>query len=215
MAKTLSDVATIVRKVTARMDGSIGDQTIYRYINDFYQLEMGQDVRLFELNSFYEFNTVASTDTYSVDMDAASGIGYSILSGPSFASGFDLSFWVSPETFYAKWPATQDYEEQRPVDVLWYDNTLTFRAPPDDAYEIKITSYKINATLDVTGTGSDEIIEDYWFRYIAYGASLDILADAGEFEKVSQVAPIFERYKDLVNARTYTQLRSKVAVRNF
>jgi hypothetical protein len=212
MAKTLDNIADIVRKVAARKDQSILDATIFGYINDFYQLEMGQDLRLFDERSFYEFDTVASTDEYSVDMDATTGIGYSLLSGPAWVDGFTVQFHISPQTFFAQWPETQTYTEQRPTDILWYDNTLTFRGPPDDAYSVKITSYKINSTID---EASDEIAEDYWFRYIAYGAALDILADAGEFEKVGQVMPMFERYKDLVNARNYSQMQSKIAIRNF
>lgn len=215
MAKTLENVAAIVRKITARLDGSISDETIYTYINDFYQLEMGQELRLFDSRGFYEFDLVASTDTYAIDMDAAVGIGYSLLSAPVWIDGFEVNFYVTPETFFAIWPETQDYTEQRPTDVLWYNNILTFRGPPDDDYPVKITAYEINDALDVTGSGSDEIGEDYWFRYLAYGAALDILADGGEFEKISQVVPLFERYKDLVESRNYNQMQSKVAIRNF
>jgi len=209
MAKTLSDVADIVKKVTGRTDQSVSVNTIYDYINDFYQHIAGQEVRLFENNSFYTFNTVASTDEYSIDL---STIGYSILKDPVYVDGYRVSFYVHPEVFFAKWPETQTYDEQRPEDVLWYDNKLTFRAPPDDAYEVKIAAYTINAELD---DASDNLQEDYWFRYIAYGAAIDLLADSGEFDKVSQVMPIFERYKSIVNARTYTQLKETKTIRNF
>jgi len=212
--KTLGDIAEIVKKVTGRTDQSVSINTIYTYVNDFYQQIAGQELRLFENNSFYEFSTVASIDEYSIDL---SSIGYSILSKPAYIGGsgypgYDLDFHIHPSIFYARWPDTQDYTEQRPTDVLWYDNKLVFRAPPDDVYDVKITAYTINAELS---DPSDQIQEDYWFRYIAYGAALDLLGDAGEFEKVSQVMPLFERYKAIVNARTYTQMKERVAIRNF
>jgi len=213
MAKTLSDVAAIVRKVTARTDQSIGDQTIYGYIQDFYQLEMGQEIRLFDAHSWYEFATVASTDTYAINPTAT---GYSLLLEPAYIDSYRIDFHVDPAVFYSKWPDTQTYTEQRPTDVLYYNNELIFRAPPDDVYDVKIDAYKINTALfAVTGTGSEEIAEDYWWRYIAYGAALDMLADGGEFDKYAQVAPIFEKYKSMVNARTYSQIRETKAIRNF
>jgi len=214
MAKTLGDIATLVRKVTGRTDQSVLNATIFTYINDFYQQVAGQEMRLFENNSFYTFNTVASTDEYAIDL---SNIKYSILKKPAYIGetgfpGFPLDLHTDTLTFYARWPDTQLYTEQRPVDVLWYDNKLTFRAPPDAVYEVKIAAYTLNAELS---DSSDEIQEDYWFRYIAYGASIDLLADAGEFDKISQLMPHFERYKGIVNARTYTQIIEKQAIRNF
>ena len=64
-------------------------------------------------------------------------------------------------------------------------------------------------------TGSENIAEDFWFRYLAYGAAIDMLSDSGEFEKVAQVMPLFERYKGIVNARTYTQMKDDQPIRNF
>jgi hypothetical protein len=220
MSKTLSDLTTIVRKVTGRIDQSISDGTIFDYISDFYSLEFGQETRLFDQQGFYEFTTTASTDEYSIDMDAADPPGegeereikYSIFKEPVWVDGYRVNFYTDPTIFFAKWPETQTYTEQRPTDVLWYNNILTFRASPDDAYSVKITAYELNNKLTQS---SDVISEDYWFRYIAYGAALDLLADSGEFEKYAQVMPVFERYKSMVNARTYTQHQQKVVIRNF
>lgn len=212
MSKTLSDLETIVRKVTGRQDQSTSSATIFSAISDFYTLETGQELRLFDQQSFYEFTTTASTDEYSIDMDAVSGIGYSIFKDPVWVDGYRVDLYTDPCIFFALWPDTQDYTEQRPTSILWYDNKLTFRAPPDDAYDVKITAYKLNSELTQS---SDVIGKDYWFRYLAYGASLDMLADSCEFEKYGQVMPIFERYKDMVNARTYTQHQQRVVVRKF
>ena len=212
MTKTLSDIAAIVRKVTGRTDQSISNSTIFTYVNDFYQLEMSQDIRLFEDQSYYEFSTEDGTDEYAIDMDSVGGSGYSIFTEPVYVGGYRINFYTDPKIFFAKWPETQTYTEQRPVDVLWYNNTLVFRSIPDDAYEVKMSAYKINTAISES---SDVISEDYLWRYIAYGASLDILADGGEFEKYAQVMPIYERYKATVNARTYTQHKDRKVIRNF
>ena len=209
MTKTLRDVTTIVRNVTGRTDGSVSDNTIFAYITDFYQLIMGQEMRLFEGETYYTLNIDDSADEYPID---ASAIGYSILRDPVWIDGFRINFHTDPSIFFAKWPETQDYTKQRPIDVLWYDGMLTFRSPPDAVYEVKMRAYALNEPLT---EGDDSINEDYWFRYLAYGASIDLLGDVGEYEKVAQVMPLFERYKSLVNARTYTQLTTNEVIRKF
>lgn len=211
MSKTLSQVRDIVKKVTGRTDQSVSDDTIYDYIEDFYMLIMGQEMRIFDRRSFYEFDTAASTDEYPIDLPT---IGYSILEDPVWIDGFRINFYTDPLIFFSKWPETQDYTEQRPTDVLWYGGKLTFRSIPDAVYSVKIKAYIINAGFG-DKSGSENIAEDFWFRYLAYGAAIDLLSDSGEFEKVAQIIPLFERYKGIVNSRTYTQLKDRKVIRNF
>lgn len=213
MAKTIGDIKNIIRKVTGRTDQSVGDQTIYDYIQDFYQLEMGEEVRLFDMKSWYEFTLTASEYQYDADPDTT---GYNLLTNPVYVDGYRVNFYVDPILFYAKWPETQTYTEQRSTDVLYYNNELIFMPTPDDAYEVKIAAYSVNTALfSESASGSETIAEDYWWRYIAYGAALDILADGGEFEKYAQLMPIFERYKAMLNGRTYSQVSETKIIRNF
>lgn len=52
---------------------------------------------------------------------------------------------------------------------------------------------------------SSPIQNDYLWRYIAYGASRDLLNDYGETDKASSIAAAFNDYRSKVYARTYQQ----------
>lgn len=204
MSKTAGQIITIMRNVTGREDNTdsqFSDTVMLGYVNDFYQLIMGQEVRLFELNTWYEFTLTEDVDEYSIDLES---ISRSILKPPAYVGGFQVEWLQSPQMFYSIWPQTQTYEPTRPQYILYYDNKLIFRAPPNDEYEVKIAAYKINPSLlPSTGTNIDE---DYWWRYIAYGASIDLLSDYNELDRVAQLMPLFERYKAIVYSRTMTQM---------
>ncbi len=125
------------------------------------------------------------------------------INSPNFS--FDLWWFQDPGNFYARWPDRLNYTPQRPTAVLYYNNALTFRGPPDREYHIKIQAYK--EEVQFTAEGSLEA--DYLFRYLAYGASLDIFSDYGEMDKWAQIYPVYQRYRALVYARTNCQYQSQ------
>ncbi len=118
---------------------------------------------------------------------------------------FDLWWFQSPAEFYAHWPDRFNYTPQRPTAVLYYNNELTFRGPPDQEYHIKIQAY--HEEIEWNDDGS--LRSDYLFRYLAYGASLDIFSDFGEMDKWNQIFPVFQRYRALVYARTNCQYQNQ------
>jgi hypothetical protein len=219
MPKSGADIISILRNVTGRVDASdplFTDTVMLGYVNDFLSLEMPQEVRLYENKTWWEFNIDTSTaDPLPVDLEA---LGYSTLGGmayivdtnttvtPNTVNLFDLWWYQSPSVFYGLWPQQSPNTPQRPEGVLYYNNQLIFRSPPDRQYGVKIQAYKIESTL--TGTGS-EITSSYFWRYIAYGAALDIFSDYGEVDKYQATMPAFMRYKGLVYARTNQQLQSQ------
>jgi len=213
------EIITIMRNVTGRVDASdnlFSDNVMLGRINDFLGLIMPQDVRLYENKTWYEFSievdnddTTLFEDTYNIDLDV---LGYSTLGAVAYCSGFDLQWFQSPDLFYAKWPETQTYTPQRPVDVLYYNNQLIFRARPDQAYSIKLEAYSIEPKLANAGTA---IENPYFWRYVAYGASLDLFSDYGEMDEYAKYYPAFMRYKGLVNLRTNQQLMSQRSTPTF
>jgi hypothetical protein len=55
MVKYASDLITIMRNVTGRVDNTdpqFTDEIMLGYLNDYYQLEMGQELRLKELRTW-------------------------------------------------------------------------------------------------------------------------------------------------------------------
>lgn len=207
MSKLGSDIISIMRNVTGRKDSSdplFSDSIMLNYLNDFLNLIMPQEVRLYENKTWWEFSiNEGEVDPYPVDLLT---LGYTSIGPIAYASGFEMQWFQSPALFFGKWPETQTYTTQRPADVLYYNDELIFRGPPDQNYSIKIQAYRVEPIL----SGESDILQnDYFWRYAAYGASLDIFSDYGEMDEWNKYYPIFNRYKSLVYARTNQQLMSQ------
>ncbi len=213
MAKTAAQLITILRNVTGRMDASdpmFTNDIMLQYLNDFIQLLSTQDVRLYKNYTWWEF-TFGTTDPnpYPVNLQeivlASGQAGASTIGPTAYADGFVVFWYESPQEFYALWPETQTYQIQRPQNVLYYNNELTFRGPPNKDYAIKINAYQVELQVDP----DSQLDQDYLFRYLVYGAALDIFSDFGEMERWNEIFPVFRRYRSLVYARTNSQYQNQ------
>lgn len=213
MAKSTADLVTILRNVTGRVDPSdplFTDPIMIQYLNDFIQLEATQDIRIFKNKTWYEF-TIDENTVIPVPIDLQTivmingNVGASTLEPPAYVDGFDLWWFQNPAEFYLRWPETQTYTPQRPTAVLYYNNELTFRGPPDKEYLVKIAAYQVEVQLTPNGFLS----QDYLYRYVCYGAALDIFSDFGETDKYNDIMPAFRRYRSLVYARTSAQYQNQ------
>lgn len=214
MAKTAQELITIIRNVTGRDDATdpqFTDAIMLQYLQDFIQLESTQDVRLYKNRTWYEF-TLGPLDPnpYPVNLQDIILIdgqqGASTLQPPAYADGFIVFWYEDPAQFYGIWPETQVYQPQRPTYVLYYNNELTFRGPPNRDYLIKIAAYQVE--IQIT---NGLLNQDYLFRYLCYGAALDIFSDYGEMDKWREVFPAYQRYRALVYSRTNSQYQNQRA----
>jgi hypothetical protein len=122
-------------------------------------------------------------------------------------NNFSLEVWwfQDPADFYRHWPDRLLFTPQRPTAILYYNNELTFRGPPDTTYHIKIGAYKNEVIINSSG----DISADYLFRYAVYGAALDIFMDFGETDKWHEIFPAYTRYRAMVYARTNNQYQNQ------
>lgn len=213
MAKTGADLINILRNVTGRVDASdplFTDAIMLQYLQDFIQLQSTQDIRIFKNKTWWEF-TLGPTDPdpYPVplqDLVLINGhIGASTIEPPAYADGFYMFWYQNPAEFYGIWPETQTYTPQRPTYVLYYNNELTFRGPPNKEYLIKIAAYQVEVEINAEGL----LEADYLYRYICYGAALDIFADFGEMDKYRDTFPAYQRYRAFVYGRTNCQYQNQ------
>lgn len=198
---TAAQIITIMRNITGRTDSSdpaFTDTAMLGYLQDFIQNDAPQDVRLFEDQTWWEFDINVGDSPYAVDLDA---LGYSTIQPPAYVGGFKVYWYQDPTEFYAIWPETQTYQVQRPTYILYYDNELVFRGPPDTTYSVKISANKLRG---VNAVGSS-IEHAYMDRYYAYGASLNILSDYCEMERYQQVLAVFKKQRAGLLARTWQQ----------
>lgn len=213
MAKDVGDSLTIMKNVIGHGDGEDPQATetvLIGYISDFIDLIMPQDVKLKENFDFFTFTTVANQDEYPINqaplpINQFVNVGEPVwLVDTSVNSTQRLWFYQDPEVFFDRWLLdTTALTPGKPTDVLYFDDKIFLRTVPDSAYQITMIGYKTNGTVDDT---TDELFKDYYWRYIAYGASLDWFADHGQVDQYNLFMPVFERYRDLVLSRTAQQL---------
>lgn len=223
-----ANVIQIMRNVTGRVDKNdpaFTDPIMFDYLNAFVQQEHPQEVRLFQNQTWWDFAIGPSTtDPLLVDLDE---LGFSTINAPAYIgyttgalTSFTLFWYENPKEFYARWPWQQVFTPQMPTDVLYYNNELTFRGPPDQVYSVRISAYKIDYSFaggSNTNAGSilANVPQAYLTRYFAYGAALDILSDYGEMDKYNEVFQVYRRYRAQVLARTWNQLSSQRTAPDF
>ncbi len=213
MAISAADLITIVRNVTGRVDASdplFTNAIMLQYVNNFIQLLSTQDIRIFKNKTWFEFIlTPTDPDPYPINLQTINlidgQIGASTIEPPCYADGFYVFWYQDPAEFFAIWPETQTYQPSRPTYVLYYNNQLIFRNPPNKDYLIKMAAYQVEIQVDPEG----ELNQDYLFRYIAYGTALDIFSDYGEMDRWRDIFPAFQRYRALVYSRTYSQYQNQ------
>lgn len=217
-----SSVIQIMRNVTGRVDKNdpaFTDAIMFDYLNAFLQQEHPQEVQIFQNRTWWDFTIDPTTpDPMPVDLDA---LGFSSINSPAYIgyttaplTSFPLFWYLDPRQFYARWPWSQIFTPQMPTYALYYNNEITFRGPPDREYSVRISAYKIDYSFSGgSNTNSQSILSEvpvaYLTRYLAYGASLDILSDFSEMDNYNQVFPVYRRYRAQVLARTWNQLQSQ------
>lgn len=223
LPQSKASVIQIMRNATGRVDRTdpaFTDPIMIDYLNFFLQSEHPQEVQLFQNRTWWDFTIdTSTTNPLPVDLDA---LGYASINAPAYINTvvnpintFPLFWYENPKDFYAKWPWDLVFTPQMPTYVLYYNNELTFRGPPDQTYSIRISAYKIDYSFSggTNTTTENSILSNvpnaYLTRYLAYGAALDILSDYGEMDKYNEVFQVYKRYRGQVLARTWNQLSSQ------
>lgn len=89
-----------------------------------------------------------------------------------------------------------------PRSILYYNNTLTLRSPPDRQYLVELDAY-----LSPCAFFSQEqsLPFGYMAEYIARGAARKILSDTGDVEQFQFYEPLFKEQETLVWKRSQRQ----------
>ena len=112
-------------------------------------------------------------------------------------------------TFPVNIPAGQNISAQclffqtgLPRAILYYNNVLTLRSPPDNQYLVEIDAYLTPAAFLM----SDQAVPfGYMSEYIARGAARKILSDTGDIEQFQFYEPLFKEQELLVWKRSQRQ----------
>lgn len=91
------------------------------------------------------------------------------------------------------------YEAGIPRAILYYNNTLTIRPPPNTQYAIELDCYLTPAAFL---SSSQAVPFGYMTEYIARGAARKILSDTGDWEQFAAYEPLFKEQEILVWKRS-------------
>lgn len=92
-----------------------------------------------------------------------------------------------------------------PRGILFYNNTLTLRSPPDTQYLVELDAYLSPAAFLNT---ANAIPFGYMAEYIARGAARKMLSDTGDIEQFQFYEPLFREQELLVWKRSQRQFTS-------
>lgn len=97
------------------------------------------------------------------------------------------------------------YEQGLPRAILFYNNVLTLRNPPDIQYLISLEGYLSPAAFLAS---TNALPFAYMSEYIARGAARKILSDTGDVEQFNFYEPLFREQEVLVWKRSQRQFTS-------
>lgn len=247
MVRFLSDVVRTMRLAIGRRnenDPSSSDAVLLQYINDFVNLTMSDDVKLFEnfgtlefdideshpdgVWSLYDPNVNASGNFVNYSMEAFISLvnlaGQEPLPEDSHLTWNPLDIFQDPGRFYAYW-GVDNFNvliPGMPTEMLYYGTDFVFRTIPNGTYHVTIYAYKqmqdfSNEGNPVLGPTPDApLYQDYWLRYIAYGAALNYVRDYRfDPQFILQLASIFSHERKLLLTRTHNQIKQSRCLPRF
>ncbi len=230
MAQFVSDCLRTMRLALARRnpnDPDSSDTVFLQYLNDFINLTMTDDVKVFE-----NFGTL----TFVIDETSEDGVftfedlgipkKFSNISQEAFISltlppngsisWNQLDIYQDPGQFFYVWGVDNADVLIRgyPTMMLYYGEEFTFRTIPNTSYTVTIYGYTINNTLD--SEGDAPIPHDYWMRYLAYGAAMNYARDYRfEGDKRQMLAQDFAHERKQLLTRTHQQIKQQRAYPRF
>jgi len=141
------------------------------------------------------------TDDGNGSLVGDTGIGVNII---DYATGaYYLTFSEAPKTGTSIYAQVHPYVANKPTSILYYADVFTVRPIPDRIYQITFT-VQCRPT-DLWDADSDEpMLQENW-KYIAYGAAIEVLRDRGDDDTLEKLYPRFEELENLAERRTTVQ----------
>jgi len=222
MTQYVSDCLRIMRLAIGRRnenDPDSSDTTLRTYLNDFISLTMSDDLKVFEQFGTLKFTIDDTNETgvYALsDVMAENSIDFTNLSTEAFVTLTDppagsiswnrLDIYQDPGLFFSRWGVNNEdvLIAGYPTEMLYYGTDLTFRTIPDTEYTIYIYGYKVVPAF--SDDGNDPLPQDYWLRYLAYGAALNYARDYRfEADALNQLKVEFAHERKLLLTRVHNQ----------
>jgi len=232
MARFYNDVEQIMRQVIGKRnlnDPDSSSVTLRRYINDMINLTMSDDVKVFENfgTLVFPIDNSHPDGVWSLEDVGAKGnfVNYSmeafISQNPPPTSSVTwniLDVYQDPGRFYAYW-GVDNFNiliPGMPTEMLYYGTDFVFRTIPQADVTYTVTIYAYKQMQDFDAEGNPELPQDYWLRYLAYGAAYNYVKDYRyDPAQVEAIRKGFATERKLLLTRTHNQVKLSRAVPHF
>jgi len=94
----------------------------------------------------------------------------------------------------------------RPMAMLFYADTFTFRPIPDQPYKIQFEVYK--RPTELLDAATEPYLQEWW-QYIAFSSAKKIFEDRGDYESLQAMMPALKEQERLIQRRTLVQQTSQ------
>jgi len=190
------------------------------YINDYYLYDMPEDLRSLRLRNFYTFTTVPNCGTYSIPQNVNQ------IYDPIYIDNYQFGFYQDPGIFYNIWPELNFIRpipnDTYAVKMMAYMLPTTVMSAATNApnrpsiYVDPATtaaSAPTSSTVELQGfSGNSNSLptdlpqfNEFW-QLIAYGASLKIFTENGDWPEYENYIQQYEKARLLVQRKTLKQI---------
>lgn len=135
---------------------------------------------------------ILGVDDYSITLNTINYLnGQAIV---KFPTAIPLGAVINAQVYF--------FKTGLPRGILFYNNTLTLRSPPDRQYLVELDAYLTPAAFLNTEAA---VPFGYMSEYIARGTARKILADTGDVEQFNFYEPLFREQEMLIWKRSQRQ----------
>lgn len=158
------------------------------------------------------FSSVDNNGSSLQVWDDGNGLLYGDVAFPGtidYVTGaYNLTFTLAPAVTESVSSKTVYYTASIPRTVLFYDKQFIVRPIPDDVYAINVEVYK--RPDELLSTAQMPELAQHW-KYIAYGAALEIFADRRDNDSRMEKMQRYQELEQEVRAKATMQLSQQKA----
>jgi hypothetical protein len=197
----LSDVITYIRRIIkAPGNAQITDALLIDYINRFWLLDVDARIQLFDLKTYYQFQTTPGRSNYNMplyNLQTETGSQtinyypvYQGFSQPAFVDGIQMPFYTEPTAFWNLWPNYLQFDANAGVgDGTTGPYTISvpfFPAVPGYVDMSGIIATGVNQDPPITNTLYTDIPESSIYSNVFFTATGPngqniVVADSGQY----------------------------------
>ena len=213
---SLGEIETKFRDLIGMPDtNQLSQANAWAAINDYYQDKFPLDSDLPEFKQIYTTAITAEDGVESYDCpDSVIAVRkpVTLFDADADYQG-ELTVYQDESIFYAKYPRDPDADTGQPASLLWYGLYFYLRPIPDAVYTVDMAVTR-KPTTALTVAGSVPLV-NAWGPALAYGAAIDKLQDAGDTQRLAEVAAQFTREMDLLTGKEIKRTIGRIAVPGF